>query len=122
MADLPHTSDMSLKADERPVNEKTVDETPVVDDTESSDQSLQDGVKGIEAISQTWTKTGLGVAYLGILLMAFVTSLEGQVTGSVTIFVTSSFSQHSLVSTINVVQSVILGTFLVARPWDPDLG
>ncbi|KAG9255521.1 major facilitator superfamily domain-containing protein [Emericellopsis atlantica] len=116
MADQPHIDQSSLqpheqassRAHEQPVTEKTLHETPVVDDTESSAQSLQDGVKGIEAISQSWTKVGLGVAYLGIFLMAFVTSLEGQVTGSVTIFVTSSFSQHSLVSTINVVQSVIL--------------
>lgn len=43
--------------------------------------------------------------------MAFITSLEGQVTGSVTVFVTSSFSEHSLVSTVNVVQGVILGKF-----------
>jgi hypothetical protein len=114
MADQPHTNVSTEGARERPVNEKTVDETPMVHDAESSVESLQDGVKGIEAISQSWTKIGLGVAYLGIFLMAFVTSLEGQVTGSVTIFVTSSFSQHSLVSTINVVQSVILGEFPVA--------
>lgn len=47
--------------------------------------------------------------------MAFMTSLEGQVTGSVTLYVTSSFAQHSLVSTVNVVSSVILGK-LVMHP------
>lgn len=41
--------------------------------------------------------------------MAFMTSLEGQVTGSVAPFVTSSFREHSLVSTVNVVQGVIYG-------------
>ncbi|KAL6360969.1 hypothetical protein LRP88_04430 [Fusarium phalaenopsidis] len=86
-------------ADERP---------PTSDDRTSSSEDALDGVKGIEAISKTWTKTSLAVAYGSLLLMAFITSLEGQVTGSVLIFVTSSFQSHSLVSTIGVVQAVIL--------------
>jgi hypothetical protein len=44
------------------------------------------------------------------MLMAFVTSLEGQVQTSLTVFVTSSFQSHSLVSTIGVVQGVINGS------------
>ncbi|RSL81814.1 hypothetical protein CEP51_005587 [Fusarium floridanum] len=74
----------------------------------TTNEDVLDGVKGIEAISKTWTKTSLAVAYGSLLLMAFITSLEGQVTGSVLIFVTSSFQSHSLVSTISVVQAVIL--------------
>ncbi|CAG9949910.1 unnamed protein product [Clonostachys rosea f. rosea IK726] len=79
----------------------------VMPDNASGDGSLQDGVKAIEAISQAWTRTALVVAYFSIFLMAFVTSLEGQVINSLLIFVTSSFQNHSMVSTINVVQGVI---------------
>jgi hypothetical protein len=41
-------------ADERP---------PTNDDRTSSNEDALDGVKGIEAISKTWTKTSLAVAY-----------------------------------------------------------
>lgn len=39
--------------------------------------------------------------------MAFATSLEGQTTGNLTAYATSSFSAHSLLSTVLVVQSVV---------------
>ena len=85
-------------------------------DNVSSNESTQDGVKAIEAISMTWTKRGLIAAYCGIMIMAIVNSLEGQVTISVTPFVTSSFQTHSLVSTIGVVQGVINGLFPLTLP------
>ncbi|KAM5343691.1 hypothetical protein ACJ41O_012228 [Fusarium nematophilum] len=81
---------------------------PVTKDSASSVESVQDGVKGIEAISKTWTKASLAIAYCSLLLMAFITSLEGQVTSSILVFVTSSFQSHSMLSTISVVQAVIL--------------
>lgn len=43
-----------------------------------------------------------------IYLMAFATSLEGQVTTNLTVYATSAFSAHSLVSTVTVVQSIVL--------------
>ncbi|VUC33960.1 unnamed protein product [Clonostachys rosea] len=79
----------------------------VTPDNATGDGSLQDGIKAIEAISQAWTRTALVIAYFSIFLMAFVTSLEGQVINSLVVFVTSSFENHSMVSTINVVQGVI---------------
>ena len=51
--------------------------------------------------------------------MAFITSLEGQVTNSVTPFVTSDFSAHSLVSTVSVVQGVIYGKLMMHPASDP---
>ncbi|KAH7038096.1 major facilitator superfamily domain-containing protein [Microdochium trichocladiopsis] len=67
----------------------------------------QDGVKAIEAISMTWTKWGLIAAYFSIFLMAFTTSLEGQVTYSVVAFATSAFGEHSLISTVYTIQGVV---------------
>ncbi|KAI1738348.1 siderophore iron transporter mirC [Xylaria scruposa] len=67
----------------------------------------QEGVKRIEAISMVWSKWGLIAAYFGIFLMAFTTSLEGQVTYSVVAFATSSFSSHSLIATVYVIQGVV---------------
>ncbi|GAP86517.1 putative siderophore iron transporter mirC [Rosellinia necatrix] len=73
----------------------------------NSSAETQEGVKAIEAISMTWSKWGLIAAYLGIFLMAFTTSLEGQVTYSVVAFATSSFSSHSLIATVYVIQGVV---------------
>lgn len=46
-----------------------------------------------------------------IFLMAFTVSLEGQVTYSLTAFAVSSFNNHSLLSTVFVVQGVVNGVF-----------
>lgn len=43
--------------------------------------------------------------------MAFTTSLEGQVTYSLSAFAVSSFNKHSLLSTVYVVQGVVNGMF-----------
>ncbi|KAJ8125340.1 hypothetical protein O1611_g8297 [Lasiodiplodia mahajangana] len=74
-----------------------------------AEEETQDGVKAIEAISMVWSKWGLLAAYFGIFLMAFTTSLEGQVTYSVVAFATSSFSSHSLIATVYVIQGVVNG-------------
>lgn len=81
--------------------------------SEDSHESAQAGVKRLEAISSTWSKTSLYVAYLGIAMLAYATSLEGQTTGNLTIFATSAFKAHSLVSTVLVVQGIVLS---VAKP------
>lgn len=44
-----------------------------------------------------------------IFLLAFCTSLEGQTTINLTVYATSAFSKHSLVSTVYVVQGVVNG-------------
>ncbi|KAK4898652.1 hypothetical protein LTR27_003824 [Elasticomyces elasticus] len=77
-------------------------------DTPTSIASAQAGVKRLEAISSTWTKTALYVAYLGIALTTWATSLESQTTTNLTVYATSAFSAHSLVSTVLVVQGVVL--------------
>ncbi|KAL1839284.1 hypothetical protein VTJ49DRAFT_1684 [Mycothermus thermophilus] len=71
------------------------------------DSDVQDGVRQIEAVARTWSKRALLVAYLGVFLMAFTVSLEGQVTYSLAAFAVSSFNNHSLLSTVYVVQGVV---------------
>ncbi|KAK0674259.1 putative siderophore iron transporter, partial [Cercophora samala] len=75
--------------------------------TEEGEEDIQDGVRRIEAVSRLWSKRGLMIAYLGIFFMAFTTSLEGQVTYSLSAFAVSSFNKHSLLSTVYVVQGVV---------------
>ncbi|MCJ1434969.1 hypothetical protein MMC27_004339 [Xylographa pallens] len=72
-----------------------------------SSDDTQIGVKNIEAISQTWTKWSLFSAYLGIFLLAFCTSLEGQTTVNLSVYATSSFAEFPLVASVYVVQEVV---------------
>ncbi|KAK6441956.1 hypothetical protein LTR95_001816 [Oleoguttula sp. CCFEE 5521] len=78
------------------------------DDDEASVASAQAGVKRLEVIASTWSKSSLYVAYFGICMLAYATSLEGQTTVNLTIYATSAFSAHSLVATVMVVQGVVL--------------
>jgi len=56
--------------------------------------------------------------WIRLYLMAYVTSLEQQVTLNFTAFATSAFSAHSLVATVAVVQGVVLCIFTVfPRLW-----
>ncbi|KAI9803277.1 MAG: hypothetical protein M1825_002068 [Sarcosagium campestre] len=68
---------------------------------------VQRGVKTVEAVSLVWTKWSLIIAYAGIFLMAFSTSLEGQVIASLSVYATSSFSKHSLIAVVLVVQGIV---------------
>ncbi|TGJ85622.1 hypothetical protein E0Z10_g3149 [Xylaria hypoxylon] len=104
MADEKTAGIVSDEVMNRPDTTSTSDhERPVSNGSEET----QDGVKAIEAISMAWSKWGLIAAYIGIFLMAFTTSLEGQVTYSVVAFATSSFSSHSLIATVYVIQGVV---------------
>ncbi|KAL4754458.1 siderophore iron transporter mirC [Aspergillus terricola var. indicus] len=73
----------------------------------TSVDSVQEGVRKIEAINITWTTRSLVIAYISIFLMAFCTSLEGQTIMSLSAYATSAFSKHSLISTVLVVQNVV---------------
>jgi MFS family permease len=77
------------------------------DVTSISEDSVQEGVRKIEAINLTWTARSLVIAYVSIFLMSFCTSLEGQTVMSLGAYATSAFSKHSLISTVLVVQNVV---------------
>ncbi|KAI6713780.1 hypothetical protein JHW43_003720 [Diplocarpon mali] len=74
---------------------------------DTAPQNAQAGVRNIEAIATTWTAWGLVIAYASLFLTAFTVSLEGQVVQSLSVFATSSFQAHSLISTVYVVQGVV---------------
>ncbi|TLS24439.1 hypothetical protein PpBr36_09020 [Pyricularia pennisetigena] len=91
-----------------PPQQMATEEPRIQSDEESAADKPQDGVRAMEAVSLTWSKWGLIIAYLGIFLMAFSTSLEAQTTFALSAFATSSFQSHSLLSTVTVIQSVVL--------------
>ncbi|WPG98838.1 Hypothetical protein R9X50_00163600 [Acrodontium crateriforme] len=94
---------------EKPGGEVPLDSDNASMSSESvSHGSAQAGVKRLEAIATTWSSTGLFIAYVGIALTTWATSLEAQTTINLTIYATSAFSAHSLVATVLVVQGVVL--------------
>ncbi|KAL4786770.1 siderophore iron transporter mirC [Aspergillus varians] len=99
-----------MRRDTEDEGEHLLTEGYVSDDDNSaiaSIDSVQEGVRKIEAINLTWTTRSLIIAYISIFLMAFCTSLEGQTIMSLSAYATSSFSKHSLISTVLVVQNVV---------------
>ncbi|EFW18832.1 hypothetical protein D8B26_005629 [Coccidioides posadasii str. Silveira] len=71
------------------------------------EEKLSDGVKQAKAVAAAWTKTALVGAYVGIFLVFFVLSLQQQITGNLTAYVTSAFSKHTLLATTTVISSII---------------
>ncbi|GME62234.1 Siderophore iron transporter mirb protein [Neofusicoccum parvum] len=99
--DLPHAR-----------NEEKLPREDVADAEASSDEEsvrIQDGVKRVEAITQAWTMKALFITAAFIYICSFVNSLQQQITGNLSVYVTSSFFQHSLVSTTSVLSGVIAG-------------
>ncbi|KAI9665193.1 MAG: hypothetical protein M1831_002203 [Alyxoria varia] len=79
-------------------SQSSIDSTP----------SEQAGVKGISAIARVWTTWSLIIAYIGLFLVAIVTSLEGQTTLSLKTVATSAFSAQGLLSTVTLINGAIL--------------
>ncbi|KAL4760516.1 siderochrome-iron transporter MirC [Aspergillus foveolatus] len=99
-----------MRRDTEDEGERLLTDGYVSDDDGSavtSVDSVQEGVRKIEAINITWTTRSLVIAYISIFLMAFCTSLEGQTIMSLSAYATSAFSKHSLISTVLVVQNVV---------------
>ncbi|KIX07421.1 uncharacterized protein Z518_02074 [Rhinocladiella mackenziei CBS 650.93] len=86
-------------------------ETPARESSESEgvDPNAQTGVQKIEATTSVWTKNQLIIAYLLIFVIYFVDSMQQQITGALTPFVTSSFQLHSLTATTSILSQIIGG-------------
>lgn len=79
------------------------------EDDEHVDTTVQPGIQDIEAVTITWSKTWLIIAYILIWLTYFVQGLVSGVSGSLLPFVTSDFALHSLTPTTSILSSVIGG-------------
>ncbi|RGP80028.1 siderophore iron transporter mirb [Fusarium longipes] len=73
------------------------------------DAEFQHGVQNIEAVTISWSKTSLFVAFVLIWLVYFVQGLVSGISGALLPYVTSDFAMHSLTPTTNVMSSVIGG-------------
>ncbi|RPA73591.1 MFS general substrate transporter [Ascobolus immersus RN42] len=68
------------------------------------------GVEKAEAMAVAWGKWGLYVAYLGLFTGSIIVSLEGMTTFTMNPAATSAFKMHHVLSTMIVVQSVLMAT------------
>ncbi|CAO3618017.1 unnamed protein product [Cunninghamella blakesleeana] len=77
----------------------------VVIDTKPN-KNLSEGVQKIEAVSSTLTRPRLAFLLFGIFLVAYAYTLDSKTRSVFQSHATDSFKKHSLISTINLVQSV----------------
>ncbi|KAI0635481.1 drug:h+ antiporter [Trametes polyzona] len=66
------------------------------------------GVLTVEAAEKVYGRYSKWFLFIGIGLASYIYSLDGQTTYSYLAFATSSFDKHSLISTIQVAQSIII--------------
>ncbi|KAM0715195.1 hypothetical protein Q7P37_009660 [Cladosporium fusiforme] len=81
-----------------------------VDDQKTDDAStehMQDGVKQAEALTMSWTKKSLGLAYALMFLLYFINYFQQSISGSLDPYITSDFESHSLLPLIHVISSVM---------------
>ncbi|KAH8594980.1 siderophore iron transporter-like protein mirB [Bisporella sp. PMI_857] len=78
-------------------------------------KELQYGVQAAEATLKVWTRNHLITAYVLIWLVNFVQAFASGMTGTLTPYVTSDFSAHSLTATTSILSSLISG--LIKLPY-----
>ncbi|KAJ5122757.1 hypothetical protein N7476_006223 [Penicillium atrosanguineum] len=91
------------------------------------DEDKQDGVRVAEAITSSWSKKSLIIAYACMWMLYFVNGLNSNLTSNLSAYITSDFSSHSLLTVISVVTSVMSAACLmpiakVLNLWDRTLG
>lgn len=86
-----------------------VHEVESSDDDQQINVTFQPGVQDIEAVTITWSRTWLIVAYILIWITYFIQGLVTGVTGALLPYVTSAFAEHSLTPTTGILSAVIGG-------------
>ncbi|TPX70382.1 hypothetical protein SpCBS45565_g01825 [Spizellomyces sp. 'palustris'] len=77
------------------------------DSTSSEPVPTQAGVKNVEAIKTAFGKVDFWVMYIGLLLVAYISSLDGQSFWTLEPFITSSFSAHSMLTVLPIINQII---------------
>ncbi|KAI8679356.1 hypothetical protein NCS57_00213600 [Fusarium keratoplasticum] len=81
------------------------------DNEEPINSNAQAGVQKIEALTSVWTTRSIIAAYMIIWFVYFVDMLLQGVGGSLNLWVTSAFAQHSLTPTVMIFSSIIGAVF-----------
>ncbi|KAG9234231.1 putative siderophore iron transporter mirB [Amylocarpus encephaloides] len=100
---VPASSDIEKSV---PVNQDSASEKSSDDEIS---KELQPGVQKAEATASVWSKSHLYTAYVFIWIIYFVDSMQQNVTGQLSPYVTSSFQYHSLTAATSIMSSIIGG-------------
>ncbi|KAE8154160.1 putative MFS siderophore transporter MirB-like protein [Aspergillus avenaceus] len=121
------TSDQGITAAENGVQQGSKGPAEEVNAIPLPNESAQGGVEQAEAITLTWTKSSLAVAYILMWCLYLVNAFQSSITGNLSAFVTSGFESHSLIPVITVVSSVMsAATYMplakILNLWDRSIG
>ncbi|KAK5078408.1 hypothetical protein LTR64_003180 [Lithohypha guttulata] len=71
----------------------------------ASADEAQEGVREVEAVTLTWTRTSLIVAFVCMWSLYLTNAFQGSITNNLSPFITSGFEEHSLLTVIYIVSS-----------------
>ncbi|GME48121.1 MFS siderophore transporter [Neofusicoccum parvum] len=80
-----------------------------VPEAEKPTDNAQAGIKQVEAITLTWTRTHLITAYACMFLLYFTNAFQSSITSNLSAYITSGFESHSLIPVIQIVSNVMSG-------------
>ncbi|KAB8071016.1 siderophore iron transporter mirB [Aspergillus leporis] len=107
------------------INEHPISLEPAQTTVDDNDQ--QDGVRVAEAVTATWSKKSLVIVYTCFWLLYFVQALQSNLTSNLSAYITSDFSEHSLLPVISIITNIMTGacTMPIAKIlnlWDRTIG
>jgi MFS family permease len=105
--DNPITPVNAEKQPSTTVSDNSIVSQSCIDGDKPTVTGAQPGVESVEAITLTWSKQSLIVAYVMIWVIYFVQMLQAGTTGTLLPYVTSSFGAHSLTPTVSIFSSII---------------
>ncbi|KAH8829259.1 major facilitator superfamily domain-containing protein [Flagelloscypha sp. PMI_526] len=77
----------------------------------SQDATVTNGARTVEATHKVYGKYSKWALFIGLGLAAYIYSLDGQTTYTYLAFATSSMEHHSLLSSVQTAQAVIIAVF-----------
>nr|ODN94626.1 siderophore iron transporter MirB [Cryptococcus depauperatus CBS 7855] len=78
-----------------------------MDVVDAPDVDAQKGVQNAQAITLTWSKRSLALAYIFMFLLYFVNAFQSSITSNLSAYVVSDFESHSLIPVISIVSNVM---------------
>ncbi|KAJ8109316.1 hypothetical protein OPT61_g7547 [Boeremia exigua] len=113
VAEYGETKDINkaVEAGQAPVVDvkHPVDNSDGASSVESFTAGAQDGVKKMEATTTVWDRKSLIAAYVMMWIITFVDAMQQGTSLTLTAYVTSSFSKHSLTAYTGVMSGIIGG-------------
>ncbi|KAI8367903.1 major facilitator superfamily domain-containing protein [Choanephora cucurbitarum] len=104
------TTKSKLSLEDGLENHSESDKSSGVDTSE-----FQYGVQSVQAVNQVWSRGQLILAYILIWIIAFVLAFSSGINSTLTPYVTSSFQEHSLTATTQIMSGLISG--LIVLPY-----